>query len=106
MNIQIVTDNKSIEGGSDDALRIRISNVKNNGISIDENGLLIAVKGEPGKTGSTGTMNIPGNSIDGDVNTGISVLRLNSSVSRRKLGDNPDNEGVLMSDVITNILNN
>ena len=105
MNIQVMTDNKSIEGGSDNAIRIRISNGTNNGISINEEGLLVATKGNPGKPGTGGTMNKPGNSIAGNVSESVSILRCNSSVSRRQLGDDPDNEGVLMSAVIENILN-
>ena len=104
MIIQVMTDNKSIEGGSDNALRIRISNASNNGISMTEDGMLIASKGNPGKAGAGGTMNTPGNSIDGNLSESISILRFNSTVSRRKLGDTPENEGVLMSTIVSNIL--
>ena len=104
MIIQVMTDNKSIEGGSDNALRVRISNVSNNGISMTEDGMLVVSKGNPGKAGTGGTMNTPGNSIDGNLSESISILRFNSSVSRRKLGDTPENEGVLMSTIVSNIL--
>ena len=104
MIIQVMTDNKSIECGSDNALRIRISNASNNGISMTEDGMLVASKGNPGKAGVGGTMNTPGNSIDGNLSESISILRFNSTVSRRKLGDTPENEGVLMSTIVSNIL--
>ena len=69
-----------------------------------EDGMLVASKGNPGKAGVGGTMNTPGNSIDGNVSESISILRFNSAVSRRKLGDTPENEGVLMSTIVSNIL--
>ena len=76
-----------------------------NGISLSEDGALVASKGKQGKPGTGSTMNKVGNSIAGNASQTVSVLRCNSSVSRRQLGDpDPSNEGIYIHNVIYGIL--
>lgn len=74
-----------------------------NGISMDDNGQLVASKGQDGKPGVGGTMNTPGNGIHGTPDEQMVVIRCNHTVSRKQLVASVE-EGLLMSTIIDNIL--
>ena len=83
---------------SDGSISVRISSKANNGLSINSSGEIVATKGKDGNPGSGGSINLPGNSIAGTHNVGISVIRCNRNVSRRTPGATEE-EGYRMVNV-------
>ena len=108
ISIRINLD-KNVISDNNDMLSILISPDDNNALSIN-NHQIIATKGEDGDKGATGEFaNSPGNGIAGEVDSKLSVLRFNNTVSRAKSGD-PDssNEGVVLfgdNGLVNKILN-
>lgn len=86
-------------------ISIKISKEANNGLHLDDVGMIVALKGPDGDSSSSSSFhNIPGNSIDGTSRNAIPYVRCNSSVSRKVVGDpDPSNEGVLMSTLLAHI---
>lgn len=98
-----VTTTRGLEVLIDDTL-------PDNGLSINSNGEIIATKGEPGKAGTSGSVNLPGNGIgDPSLKTTdpVHLIGLNSTVSRHKHYTGTDenikrNDGVFVSSVDSN----
>lgn len=104
--ISINIDNDVFENTTDSRPNIKIATGKYNapnGITINNQGKLVAIKGADGKPGVGGTMNTPGNGIHGTPNSAVSVVRCNHTVSRLKLVADVE-EGLLMSTIINKIL--
>lgn len=102
-----VNINKSVfETETDGRINVKIASNNNgvpNRISMNANNKLVC----PKSSGSSGgTMNTPGNGIVGEPNKSISVIRCNNTVSRLRLEADTDDEGLLMSTIIENILMN
>lgn len=77
---------------------VRISSAEHNNLVLDELTGAIRLKSIPT---SENKLNTPGNGIDGTVGSFVSVVRLNSSVSRKVAGDpTPGNEGVVIPDLL------
>jgi len=91
-SISINYDERVISSDSSGKLSIKISEYQDNGLSYDSNDEIIATKGLDGISGNGGTMNLPGNAIEGDMEKGINVVRCNKTVSRKNISseDIPD----------------
>lgn len=104
--VVINTDNKSLYVNESGELVAKISNEPNNGLSFNEDNKIKATKGADGSPGIGGTMNLPGNGIEGEVNKGIITIRCNNSVSRKVTSPNDISDCINTHDeIVSKILN-
>ena len=101
--MKVVVDNQTVMSDNG-VLKLKISAMANNGLSINGEGKLIATPG--GGTPIPGSIyNTPGNAIapaDASASTELTIVGLSSNVSRHQkyTGDSQfvrDNEGVVMT---------
>ena len=72
----------------------KISQAEYNGLSMNpDTGVLSVQKGRNGQDAVGGTLNIPGNAVAGSVNRGLTLLRLNSTVTRLETNDPHQEDG-------------
>lgn len=83
MKISVNYDPKIITLDEKHRLALRISSAKDNGLSYNSSGQIIAKKGPDGTMGTGGTSNFPGNGIDGVVGQGVGIVRCNKTVSTK-----------------------
>lgn len=82
-NIFIDYDERVISSDDKGCMTINVSKAPDNGLSYNSDKQIVVTKGSDGLSGSGGTMNLPGNAIEGIIGTGISIIRCNNTVSRK-----------------------
>jgi hypothetical protein len=97
ISLKIKLDGKLIKFDNDEKISVAISPDENNALSITDNVINIT-RGDDGEQGHVGgSSNLPGNGIDGDVDSVVEILRCNNTVSRISGGDpDTENEGVVL----------